>query len=156
MTLSEKIIKIISVLGLNNKTFAEKLEVTRTTIDAYTVGRKKGDVVIISKPTYDVLFKMIEVFNINPFYLFRSSTDMFILNKEKTNPNILQFVIDSDKKNYDSIINYCIENKDDLCRSEKYKDHVIATAYELQGSLITKELKNKLDKIEKQFLKKKD
>lgn len=71
MTINERIELIIKELGLNNNSFAKKLNVSRTVTFNITGGRN-------TKPSYDLLEKILFAFdNINAEWLLRGNGEMF-------------------------------------------------------------------------------
>lgn len=82
--IDEKITTIINHFNLNNYAFSKRIGVTGTTIDSIINGRlQKDGTRKKTKPGYDVLNAIIEVFNINPNYLFGKSKIM--LNQDLPN-----------------------------------------------------------------------
>ncbi|MDY8137610.1 helix-turn-helix transcriptional regulator [Aquimarina sp. 2201CG5-10] len=78
MDTSERIKNIISALNLNNNSFSKKLGIANTTVEGYVKGRKNSNgEIILSQPNYDVIKKMVEIFNINAYYILGLSDDMF-------------------------------------------------------------------------------
>lgn len=70
MTINERIELTIKELGLNNNSFAKKLNVSRTVTFNITSGRK-------TKPSYDLLEKIVLTFdNINAEWLLRGNGEM--------------------------------------------------------------------------------
>jgi len=75
--IDEKITAIINHFKLNNYAFSKRIGVTGTTIDSIVNGRPQDDGSRKkTKPGYDVLSAIINVFNINPDYLFGKSDVM--------------------------------------------------------------------------------
>lgn len=82
MNIHNRVKEIIEELNLSNNSFAAKIGVTSTTIDSIISGRLQPDGSRKrTKPGYDVLKTIIEIFDINPYYLFDMSQQMF-RNKE--------------------------------------------------------------------------
>ncbi|CAM1341519.1 XRE family transcriptional regulator [Tenacibaculum amylolyticum] len=77
MDISKKIAEIRDFHKLNNYSFSKKIGVTGTTVDSIINGRPQTDGSRKkTKPGYDVLTAIINVFNINPDYLFGKSNIM--------------------------------------------------------------------------------
>ncbi|WP_299105597.1 S24 family peptidase [uncultured Tenacibaculum sp.] len=77
MGISEKIAAIRDRFNLNNFSFSKKIGVTGTTVDSIINGRPQNDGSRKkTKPGYDVLSSIINVFDINPDYLFGKSEVM--------------------------------------------------------------------------------
>ena len=75
--IDEKITAIINRFNLNNYAFSKRIGVTGTTIDSIVNGRpQKNGSRKKTKPGYDVLLAIINVFDINPDYLFGRSDIM--------------------------------------------------------------------------------
>lgn len=75
--IDEKITAIINRFNLNNYAFSKRIGVTGTTIDSIVNGRPQKDGSRKkTKPGYDVLLAIINVFDINPDYLFGKSDTM--------------------------------------------------------------------------------
>jgi phage repressor protein C with HTH and peptisase S24 domain len=75
--IDQKITTIISHFNLNNYAFSKRIGVTGTTIDSIINGRlQKDGTRKKTKPGYDVLNAIINVFDINPNYLFGKSKVM--------------------------------------------------------------------------------
>lgn len=75
---ADRINSIIKALGLTNNSFAEKLGVKNPTIDGMTKGRIRDKKRVVTKPSFEIMEKMISTFGINPLYLFEVSDDMFL------------------------------------------------------------------------------
>lgn len=65
-----RIARIRFELGLNQKEFAEKLNVTQSTISKYEKNERT--------PDYSFLENLVNEFNVNPMYLFDKSEDIFL------------------------------------------------------------------------------
>lgn len=77
LLIDEKITAIINQFNLNNYAFSKRIGVTGTTIDSIVNGRPQKDGSRKkTKPGYDVLLAIINVFDINPDYLFGKSDIM--------------------------------------------------------------------------------
>ncbi|MBP2833516.1 helix-turn-helix transcriptional regulator [Aquimarina sp. U1-2] len=88
MDIHERLKEIIEELNLSNNSFAAKIGVTSTTIDSITSGRLQSDGSRKrTKPGYEVLKSIVEIFDVNPYYLFSMSQQMF-RNKELENIDI--------------------------------------------------------------------
>ncbi|MFK7781554.1 XRE family transcriptional regulator [Psychroserpens sp.] len=84
--IDEKITAIIDRFRLNNYAFSKRIGVTGTTIDSIVNGRPQMDGSRKkTKPGYDVLLAIIDVFDINPDYLFGKS-DVMLTSEIKTVP----------------------------------------------------------------------
>lgn len=71
MTINERLSLLIKALGLNNNSFARKLDVNPAVTFNIIEGRK-------TKPSYDLLEKIIFTFdNINLYWLLKGEGDMF-------------------------------------------------------------------------------
>ncbi|AXT59713.1 XRE family transcriptional regulator [Aquimarina sp. AD10] len=78
MDIHKRVKEIIEELDLSNNSFAAKIGVTSTTIDSITGGRLQPDGSRKrTKPGYDILKNIIEIFDVNPYYLFDMSQQMF-------------------------------------------------------------------------------
>ncbi|MCK8520240.1 helix-turn-helix domain-containing protein [Aquimarina sp. D1M17] len=96
MDIHERVKEIIEELNLSNNSFAAKIGVTSTTIDSITAGRLQPDGSRKrTKPGYDVLKNIIDIFEINPYYLFEMSQQMF-RNKELENIDLSALTTDLD------------------------------------------------------------
>ncbi|GAA4271637.1 helix-turn-helix domain-containing protein [Aquimarina gracilis] len=116
MEIHEIIKEIIEELNLSNNSFASKIGVTSTTIDSITSGRLQPDGSRKrTKPGYDVLKSIIEIFEVNPYYLFNMSQQMF-KNKELENIDISALTSDLDliKKRLEKLEKGAIESKPSL------------------------------------------
>jgi hypothetical protein len=84
--IDEKITAIINRFNLNNYAFSKRIGVTGTTIDSIVNGRPQKDGTRKkTKPGYDVLLAIINVFDINPDYLFGKS-DIMLTSEVKPIP----------------------------------------------------------------------
>ncbi len=96
MDIHKRVKEIIEELNLSNNSFAAKIGVTSTTVDSITVGRPQPDGSRKrTKPGYDVLKSIIEIFEINPYYLFDMSEQMF-RNRELENIDLSALTNDLD------------------------------------------------------------
>ena len=138
MSLPERINTIIEKLGLNRAKFARELEVSSTTIDGYVKGRKIKGETIFTQPNYDVIKKMIEVFNINPYYVFGLSNDMFC-NKVDTNE-------------INQVIKFIVENDERVSADPIFKEYLKAKAYEIKTEEIENEVKANLEQLRNKIL----
>jgi transcriptional regulator with XRE-family HTH domain len=80
---SQKISQIIHELKLNNNSFAKALGVTNPTIDGMTKGRLRSGELVVTKPSFDIIQKMVNTFGINPLFLFDLSDKMFLNDDKK-------------------------------------------------------------------------
>jgi len=88
MEIHERIKNIISLLDLNNNSFAKQIGVTSTTIDSITNGRLQSDGNRKrTKPGFDLLNNIITQCKINTDYLFGNSETVFTY--ENTSKNQL-------------------------------------------------------------------
>ena len=88
MDIHERIKNIISLLDLNNNSFAKQIGVTSTTIDSITNGRLQSNGERKrTKPGFDLLNNIINQCKINTDYLFGTSDTVFTY--ENTNKNQL-------------------------------------------------------------------
>jgi transcriptional regulator with XRE-family HTH domain len=109
---NKRIENILKALGLNNSSFAKGLQVSSTTIDGYIKGRKNArKELIISQPNFDVIKKMVEVYNINADYVLGVSSIMFKEDLGQKNEI-------SDFKN-NEILDYVLENRYEFHKSKK-------------------------------------
>ena len=135
MNTSKRIESIIKQLGLNNSSFAKKINVSSTTVDGYTKGRKnaKGDI-IISQPSYDAIKSMVVEFNINADYILGVSDEMFKGNKNAYDTK-------------EELLDYIIINSEEF-RNEPKLDAVVAifANYKQQNEML--EMKNKITEID--------
>lgn len=71
MTINERLSLLIKALGLNNNSFAKKLDVNPAVTFNIIEGRR-------TKPSYDLLEKIVFTFdNINLYWLLKGEGDMF-------------------------------------------------------------------------------
>ncbi|WP_452600822.1 helix-turn-helix domain-containing protein [Pontimicrobium sp. MEBiC06410] len=140
MNLPERINTIIETLGLNRAKFAKNLNVSSTTIDGYVKGRKIKGKNVFTQPNYDVIKKMIEVYNINPYYVFGLSNDMF---DKKV-----------DTKEINKVIKFIVENDEKICENVIFKEYLKAKAYEIKTEEIENKVKANLEQLRKEIFEK--
>lgn len=80
MTINERLSLLIKALGLNNNSFAKKLDVNPAVTFNIIEGRR-------TKPSYDLLEKIVFTFdNINLYWLLKGEGDMFRQNLTPLKP----------------------------------------------------------------------
>lgn len=141
MDTSTRIKNLISKLNSNNTKFAKGLGVAVTTIDGYTKGRRNSkNELIISNPNFEVIRKIVDTYNVNPYYILGLSDEMFKVN--------LNF------DNSESVIEYLIENDIELSKSPLFKEYLISKFFEIKTEEIEKRVNNEMAEIRRQLLEK--
>lgn len=141
MDTSLRIKNLIEALESNNTKFAKEIGVAVTTIDGYTKGRRNTkNELIVSNPNFDAIKKIVETYDVNPYYILGLSDDMFKVNL--------------DFSNNDAIIKYVIENDEELTKSHIYKQYLISKSFEIKTHEIEKRISQEMAEIRKELLKK--
>lgn len=119
----------MSALNINSNKFAISLGISRTTIDGYTVGRKKTNgEIVLSQPNFEVIKKMVEVYNVNANYILGLSDEIF--------------------NNDDFVIKYIIKNNERISKNPVFKEYL-----KLQDVQIRIEKEEEALKLEKKAIK---
>ncbi len=83
-TIADRVKKIRKILDLTNETLSSRLGIGKATLSNIETG--------VSKPCHDFFYAIVQVFNVNPYYLLFGQGDMFsdhvdtFVNQEKGQP----------------------------------------------------------------------